>query len=145
MEMKPPPNEPTGDTASGPPGPEVAHPAQYPLPGSLPPNPPQYPYPGFGAAGALGGPMPPPVEPAKGVWLGIVAVVLGVLGIVLPFLPVALDGVRGYLALAFGLPSLAASIIGCTGRRRGKAVAAVGVNLSVLALVIATIMLVNGA
>jgi hypothetical protein len=124
-------------------GPQPSNdPTHHAAPGWAPQQP--YPAPTFGS-GWPGGPVPSPVEPAKGVWLAIVAVVLGALGIVLPFAPVALDGVRGYLALAFGLPGLVASILGCTGRRRGKAVAAVGVNLSVIALVIATIMLVNGA
>ena len=37
-----------------------------------------------------------------------------------------LDGGRGYVALAFGLPGLTVGIVGCTGRRRGNPVAAGG-------------------
>jgi hypothetical protein len=135
-----PPNEPTRHTASGAADQNVAYSAYVPPPGSLPPDPHrQYPSAGFGGTGT---PTPPPIDPAKGRWLAIVAVILGVLGCVLPLAPVDLTGVRGYLPLVFGLPGLVVGIIGCTGRRRGKALAAVGSVLCVIAIVLAAIMLI---
>lgn len=76
-------------------------------------------------------------------WLAVVAVILGVLGCVLPLAPVDLTGLRGYIALAFGLPGLVVGIIGCTGRRRGKALAVAGSILCVIALVMAAVVLIN--
>ncbi|GIG66537.1 hypothetical protein Pen01_28320 [Phytomonospora endophytica] len=60
------------------------------------------------------------------------SVVLAFLGIVLPFLPIDLTGVRAFIALPLGLAGLAAAIVGLTGNRRGRPVAVAGIVLSVL-------------
>lgn len=112
-----PPEEPTASVA---PDPNVAH-----------------------AAGWPGGPTPAPVDPATGMGLGIVAVILGGIGCVLPLVPFDLAGDRGYLALAFALPGLALGIIGCTGRRRGNALAVAGSILSGIALGLVAVMLIS--
>jgi hypothetical protein len=73
--------------------------------------------------------------------LGIFSLILGVLGIVVPFLPFDLSGGRGYLALPFGLLGLGLGIAGCFGFRSGKPAAIVGLVLSALALALGMIML----
>jgi hypothetical protein len=70
----------------------------------------------------------------------VAAVVLGLLGCVLPLLPMDLTGVRPFIGLPFGLTGLAAAAVGCTGRRRGKPLAAVGAILCVVALLIGAVM-----
>jgi hypothetical protein len=80
-----------------------------------------------------------PTSPPKGAWFGVAAAVLGVLALALPWAPV-----RAFLLLAFGLPGLAVGIMGFTGRRRGKELAALGSLLSVIAVVMGTVMVVNG-
>jgi len=85
-----------------------------------------------------GGYWPGPVPqagPAKSPALGIVAMVLGVIAVVLPLAPFDLTGVRVYLAALFGIPGLVVGIIGATGHRRGKALAATGAVLCGLAMV----------
>lgn len=72
---------------------------------------------------------------------GVTALILGILGIVVPFLPVSLINGRGYLALPFGLVGLLFALIGCTGARRGKGAAITGLVLCVVALAIAIVML----
>lgn len=116
-----PPDEPTPDTASVAPDPNVAH-----------------------AAGSPGGPTPP-VDPAKAMGPGAVAVVLGGLGCVVPLVPLDLAGDRGYLALAFALPGLVVGIVGCTGRRRGNTLAVAGSILSGIALGLAVVLLISSA
>jgi hypothetical protein len=90
---------------------------------------PQQPWPGSG-----------PVAPPKGIALAVAALVLGVLGCVLPFLPVDMTGVRAYVAFPFGLAGLVLGVFGCVGRRRGKPLAVIGAVLSVLALLLGMIM-----
>ena len=70
------------------------------------------------------------------------AVILGVAGCVLPLTPFNLDHVRAYIALPFALPGLVVGIIGCTGRRRGTALAVTGSILSVIALGMTAVMLI---
>ena len=72
---------------------------------------------------------------------GVIALVLGILGIVVPFLPIDLINGRGLLALPFGLVGLVFALIGCTGGRRGMGVAIAGLVLCVLALAIGIVML----
>ncbi|WP_143539519.1 hypothetical protein [Saccharopolyspora spinosa] len=81
----------------------------------------------------------------KGFGLAGAAMILGLLGCVLPFLPIDLTGVRPYIPFPFGLAGLALAVVGCTGRRRGKPLAVVGAILSVLALVLGVAMLVGHA
>jgi len=92
-------------------------------------------------AGQPDGPTPPdePAPPTKGAYFGAAAAVLGVLALALPWAPA-----RAFLLLVFGLPGLAAGIFGFTGRRRGKEWAALGALLSVIAVVMGTVMVVNG-
>ncbi|SFP22160.1 hypothetical protein [Amycolatopsis rubida] len=116
-----------------------AHPpAQWtgrPQPWPVQPNAQQYP--GYS-------PYPPALPaPANGVWLGVLSLVLGVLGCVVPLLPIDLTGVRAYLALPFGLAGLACGLAGVVGRRTGKPVSGVGIGVSAIALVLGVIMLGN--
>ncbi|MEV4150221.1 hypothetical protein AB0J40_41645 [Amycolatopsis sp. NPDC049691] len=83
--------------------------------------------------------MPPP----KGPGLGIAALVLGLLGLVLPFLPVDMTGFRAYVAFPFGLAGVVLGVLGCIGRRRGKPAAAIGAVVAFLALVAGMIMVAN--
>lgn len=81
-----------------------------------------------------------PVAAPKSMWLGLAALVLGLLGCALPLAPFDLTGVRAYIALPFALPGFALGIIGLIGRRRGKAFAAVGLFLCMLALGLTALM-----
>ncbi|MFB9925426.1 hypothetical protein ACFORO_03790 [Amycolatopsis halotolerans] len=81
--------------------------------------------------------------PANGVWLGVAALVLGLLGCVLPLLPIDLSGIRAYLALPFGLAGLACGLVGVIGRRTAKPLSAVGIAVSAIALILGMIMLSN--
>jgi hypothetical protein len=87
------------------------------------------------------GPVPPP--PGGRRWFAVGAVVLGVLGCVLPFTPLNPAGVRAYVTLAIGLLGLTVGIAGLLGRRRGKELAGTGALLCLVALVVATVGLVN--
>ncbi|MFJ7211764.1 hypothetical protein [Amycolatopsis sp. NPDC098790] len=160
------PNPPHPDPAAG--GSTSPHPGavgQPPYPGAAgqPPHPGavgqpypgaggQAPYPGAdgqapypGAAASPYGYQQPwpggPVPPAKGLWLGVAALVLGLLALVLPFLPVDMTGFRAYVPFPFGLAGLVLGVLGCVGRRSGKPMAAVGIALSALALVAGLLML----
>lgn len=88
-------------------------------------------------------PGPGPAAPPKGVALAVAALVLGLLGCVLPLLPVDLTGVRAYVPFPFGLAGLVLGVLGCVGHRRGKPLAAIGVALSVLALALGMIMVAS--
>ncbi|SMC91608.1 hypothetical protein [Lentzea albidocapillata] len=79
----------------------------------------------------------------KGPGLGVAALVLGLLGVVVTFLPMNLDGVRPYSAWAFGLPGFVVAILGLLGNRRGKAFAVAGALLSLLAVLIGVIAMGN--
>lgn len=136
---------------STPQGAPMPGPAQQPAPWTAqqgpatgqPPHWPQQPnvqqYPGYS-------PYPQPwaaPAPANGVWLGVAALVLGVLGCVVPLLPIDLSGIRAYLALPFGVAGLTCGLVGVIGRRTGKPVSAVGIAVSAIALVLGVIMLAN--
>lgn len=84
---------------------------------------------------------PPPAARPRGFVLGAVALILGLLGCVVPLLPLDLTTERPYLPFPFALPGLVLAIAGCTGRRRGLPLAVAGAILSALALAIGTIML----
>ena len=84
-----------------------------------------------------------PQAPPKGPLLGLLALILGVLGVVATFLPIDLTGVRAYVAWAFGFPGIVIAAVGLLGHRRGKPMAAIGALLSLLALVIGAIAIGN--
>lgn len=85
----------------------------------------------------------PQTAPPKGPLLGLTALVLGLLSVVVPFLPVNLDLVRPYVAFVFAFPALVVACFGLLGNRRGKPMAAIGVMLSLLGLLIGAIMIGN--
>ncbi|HEY1177767.1 MAG TPA: hypothetical protein VGF17_16550, partial [Phytomonospora sp.] len=66
--------------------------------------------------------IPPhsPPEASKSAGPAVASVILAFLGIVLPFLPIDLTGVRAFIALPFGLAAIAAAIVGLTGGRRAR-------------------------
>ncbi|MEU0088994.1 hypothetical protein [Kribbella sp. NPDC006257] len=127
----------------GPPPEPNVHPAPpqpYP-PQPYPPQPyPHQPWTDPHGRGWPGG--PPPVEPAKGFAVAAAALVFGLVGCVVPLLPINLDGIRQYTSFPFALPGLALAIVGCTGRRRGKPMAVVGGVLAAIALFIGLLMVV---
>lgn len=90
------------------------------------------------------GPGMTPPEPPKGPVPGIVSVVFGLLGVILPFSPVDLSGVRAYVALGCGLAGLVLAVVGLAGNRGGKPVAAAGAILAVLVLALGAYMVVAG-
>jgi hypothetical protein len=93
------------------------------------------------------GPQPPQPAPQlsqpKGPLLGVLALILGAFAVVVTFLPINLDLVRPYVAFLFGLPALVVAFFGLLGNRRGKAMAAIGMLLSLLALLIGAIAMAN--
>ncbi|MBX9390808.1 hypothetical protein ACFPZ0_22690 [Streptomonospora nanhaiensis] len=129
---------PAPEPEAGAPAPHAA--SAHPAPPHGPPPPhlrPQQPWSRPAGAGWPGGPPPPP---PKGAGLAVAAVVLGLLGCVVPFLPVDLTGVRHYVAFPFWSAGLLTAVLGCLGRRRGKPLAAAGGALSVLALLLQVAM-----
>ncbi|MEV4600693.1 hypothetical protein AB0K15_25250 [Amycolatopsis sp. NPDC049253] len=89
--------------------------------------------------------------PLKSGLLAVVAFVLGIVGLIVPFLPVAMDDarlggtldVRAWIGLPFALVALALGIAACGGRRRMKALAIVGMVFAALTLVVVIIMIAN--
>ncbi|MBO0853092.1 MAG: hypothetical protein J2P18_04920 [Nocardia sp.] len=69
------------------------------------------------------------------------AVLLGIVGIVLPFLPLNLTGIRPLIGLPFAVAGLACALAGCIGNRRAKGLAIAGALLSTLALAVSLMML----
>jgi hypothetical protein len=129
-----PPSEPNA-SAPRPSGPNFGYSASTP-----PHTSPQPPAPQPGAAPEWPDEPPAADGPTKGNGLAVAALVLGLLGVVVPFLPVNLDRTRPYFAFAFGLAGLVLAILALTGRRRGKPMAVAAGLLSVLALVVGTFM-----
>ncbi|TCC65484.1 hypothetical protein E0H73_00615 [Kribbella pittospori] len=82
------------------------------------------------------------MEPPKGAGLGVAALIVGLLGCVVPLLPMNMDGIRAYTPIPFAVLGILLAVLGCIGRRRGKALAVVGWMLSVLALIMGLIMIV---
>jgi hypothetical protein len=83
------------------------------------------------------GQQQPSTTPKTGPGLAVVSVVLGLAGILAPFLPIDETGIRHYVALPFALGGVVLGIAGLVGPRRGKPLAGVGLGLSVLALLVA--------
>ena len=86
---------------------------------------------------------PPPVDPPKGAGLAAAALIFGLLGCVVPLLPINLDNIRAYTPFPFALPGLALAIVGCTGHRHGKPLAVVGAVLSAIALALGLFMVAS--
>ncbi|UJW31193.1 hypothetical protein L3Q67_39395 [Saccharothrix sp. AJ9571] len=97
------------------------------------PEPTQYP-------GPPGGPERP-----RGSGPAVASLVLGLLGLVLPFLPMAMDGFRQYAGLPFAIGGLVFGVVACLGRRRGLPVAVLGLIVSTIAMGIALFMVVSYA
>ncbi|MBF6169930.1 hypothetical protein [Nocardia blacklockiae] len=139
-----PPNPPDPAWHPGPQAGYGAPPPSYPNAPAPQPYPvaPQQPWahPGASAAGAGRG----------GIWFAVGAVLLGIAGCVVPLLPaypfdIDPTGLRPYLGLPFGVAGLVLGIVGCTGIRRGKALAVIGVVLSLLALAVEFMMFLGRA
>ncbi|TDW22845.1 hypothetical protein [Kribbella kalugense] len=88
-------------------------------------------------------PVPVPERPAGSGVMGVLALVLGLVALVVPFLPMDMSGFRQYAALPFAVPGIGLAIAGLSGRRRGKPLAVVGAVLCAIALVLGRIMLAN--
>jgi hypothetical protein len=88
-------------------------------------------------------PGPAAERPAGSSLMAVLALVLGLVALVVPFLPMDMTGFRQYAALPFALPGIGIAIVGLSGRRRGKPVAVVGAILCAIALVLGRIMLAN--
>jgi len=76
----------------------------------------------------------------KGAVFAVASVVVGALGLVVPFLPVDMTGVRHYVALPVGIAGLLLAGAGLTGGRRGKPIAAAGAVISGLVIVLGLFM-----
>jgi len=94
-------------------------------------------------ANTPGEPTPPPVDPAKGTGFGVVAVVLGGLGCLLPLVPFDLGDTRLWISLPFVLPGLVIGLVGCTGLRRGNALAVAGSILCTVAIGLSAVLLIG--
>ncbi len=86
---------------------------------------------------------PPPAEPPKGFGVAAAALIFGLVGCLVPLLPINLDTIRQYTPFPFALPGLALAIVGCTGHRRGKPMAVAGAVLAAIALFLGLIMIVS--
>ena len=86
-------------------------------------------------------------RPTGSAALGVLALFLGLAGLVAPFLPFSnlIDRfpIRQYLAFPFAVPALALALAALAGNRRGKPAAAIGLILAVLALAVGAIMVYN--
>jgi len=83
---------------------------------------------------------PRPAGPATGPGLAVVALLLGFVGCVVWLLPIDETGIRHYLPLPFAIGGLVLGIMGLVGNRGGKPLAAVGVVLSAIALILGILM-----
>jgi hypothetical protein len=86
------------------------------------------------------GPPPAPAQ-AKGSWLGLVALLVGLFGCVVWALPINLDWERPFITLPFGLAGLVFAVLGLAGNRRGKPMAALGAIFSLLAILLGVLMI----
>ncbi|WP_328999304.1 hypothetical protein OHA18_33270 [Kribbella sp. NBC_00709] len=72
--------------------------------------------------------------------LGVLALVVGLAGVVAPFAPTDMSGYRQYAAFPFAITGFALALAGLIGNRRGKPVAALGGMFSLLAFAIGAFM-----
>jgi hypothetical protein len=115
---------------------QAAAPNQAQQPG---PHYPQHLWPDYAQRTEAGGSPAADTSKSFGL-LAVASLVLGLAGLVAPFLPMAMDNFRQYAAFPFALPGLALGIAGLIGRRRAQPLAAIGALVSVLALAIGTYM-----
>ncbi|WP_326837787.1 hypothetical protein VSH64_23380 [Amycolatopsis rhabdoformis] len=99
--------------------------------------------PGASMGGATQQPRPVQQGPQKNAAPGVLALVCGILGVVVPILPFPLDNVRAWIAFPFAVAALGLGAVGCGARRPTKALAVIGIVFGVLALVIGVIMVGN--
>lgn len=91
----------------------------------------------------------PPSEPTTrgqqqgGAGLAVVALLVGLFGCVVWLLPINESGIRHYLPLPFAIGGIALSVMCLAAHRRGTVAAVIGLLLSVLALILGVIMVVN--
>lgn len=88
-------------------------------------------------------PPPTPAVPPAGTGFGVVALVLGGLGCLLPLLPFALGDARAWISLPFALPGLVIGIMGTSGRRRGDVWATAGSIVCTVAVGLSAVMLIG--
>lgn len=81
-----------------------------------------------------------PAERPKASGAAVAAVILGVAGCVLPFLPIDLTGVRPYVGIPSGAGGIILAVLVHSRNQRGKPLAMAGALLSALALVLGMIM-----
>jgi hypothetical protein len=132
-----------------PPGPNVPPQGQQPEPMANPthhpwPNTPQRPWdgrPGLQPPGQ--GPGRPDGGSGGETVVALVSLILGLIGCVVWLLPIPLDMIRQYTPLPFAVPGLILALVGCTGHRRGKPLAAFGVIFSLVALALAATLIFN--
>ncbi|MET9632667.1 hypothetical protein ABZX92_34955 [Lentzea sp. NPDC006480] len=86
----------------------------------------------------------PQQTPSKSPVLGLTALVLGLVAVVVPFLPMNMTGFRRYVGLVGGLIVLVVAVLGLVGDRRGKPMAAIGLLLGLLAVLVSAMMFVGG-
>lgn len=88
-------------------------------------------------------PTPPPADPVAGTGFGVVALVLGGLGCLLPLLPFALGDARAWISLPFALPGLIVGLMGTNARRRGNVWAIVGSIVCTVAVGLSAVLLIG--
>ncbi|QPP05885.1 hypothetical protein G4Z16_05155 [Streptomyces bathyalis] len=86
-----------------------------------------------------------PVDRPKAAGAAVAAVILGLLGCVLPLLPIDLTGVRPYIGIPSGAGGIILAIVAYSRNQRGKPLAMVGALLSALALILGMIMVSGSA
>ncbi|MGW4767611.1 DUF4190 domain-containing protein [Nocardia sp. NPDC004278] len=145
MSYSPPP-EPTNlakQPGMATPGPNAGYHGPIAPPSPLYPNPPQQQHPWAYPSGSGWQDGPQPTDRRQGPGLAVGALILGIVGCVLPFLPIDLTGMRPFIGLPFAMAGLVLGTVGCTGQRRGKGLALTGMMLSAIALALEFIMIVN--
>ena len=84
-------------------------------------------------------------QASKSSVLGLTALVLGLVAVVVPFLPMDMSGFRRYVGLGGGLIVLVVAVLGLMGDRRGKPMAAIGLMLGLLAVLVSALMFFGAA
>lgn len=76
----------------------------------------------------------------KGSEFAVASVIVAALGLVLPFLPVDMTGLRHYVALPVGVVGLLLAVVSLGSGRRGKPIATAGAVISGLVIVLGLFM-----